>query len=296
MSPLQCSNSFVPKNQEHPSLLGVGSVSEERTRWVQASAKLLHKTGEPRELRNQRMKAVNEVRMYDHSEVKLQAKVIDNWWILQDPEHCVVLRANWGNPLNELTKGSGGDSKSKDILQKEECLICRQKHAADPRSHRKTFSKTTSTGVLRKHLYEHHLDQRKLSHLSTTTTHARNTTTSTSDPKLQEKRTEFSQEAFVDTIIEFIVGDDQSINVVENKQLRAIFLMLRSELRDQDIPHRTTIRKRIIEVWDEHDTLECDLEDILGGNLQNPSHDGHVDRHAARDENTPVTAWLHRCP
>jgi hypothetical protein len=52
----------------------------------------------------------------------------------------------------------------------------------------------------------------------------------------------------------------QSINVIENKQLRAIFLMLRSELRDQDIPHRTTIRKRIIEVWDEHlSTLEREL-------------------------------------
>ncbi|KAJ7433151.1 hypothetical protein FB451DRAFT_1064717, partial [Mycena latifolia] len=86
------------------------------------------------------------------------------------------------------------------------------------------------------------------------------TTASTSEPELPEPRTQFSQEAFVDAIVEFIVGDDQSINVVENKQLRAIFLMLRSELRDQDIPHRTTIRKRIIEVWDEHlNTLEREL-------------------------------------
>ena len=67
--------------------------------------------------------------------------------------------------------------------------------------------------------------------------------------------------------------------------------MLRSELRDQDIPHRTTIRKRVMEVWDEHlDTLERELgvhfyflvlplvsQENLGGDLQNLSHDGLVD-------------------
>ncbi|KZP21834.1 hypothetical protein FIBSPDRAFT_663987, partial [Athelia psychrophila] len=67
----------------------------------------------------------------------------------------------------------------------------------------------------------------------------------------QSKR-HFSQEAFVDAIVEFIVGDDQAINVIENPRLRAIFLMLRKELREEDIPHRTTIRARIIQVWEEH--------------------------------------------
>lgn len=52
----------------------------------------------------------------------------------------------------------------------------------------------------------------------------------------------------------------QSINVVENQQLRAIFLMLRAELKDSDIPHRTKIRKRIIETWDEHlNTLQREM-------------------------------------
>lgn len=52
----------------------------------------------------------------------------------------------------------------------------------------------------------------------------------------------------------------QSINVIESEQLRAIFLMLRAELKDSDIPHRTKIRKRVIEVWDEHlNTLEREL-------------------------------------
>ncbi|KAJ6588091.1 hypothetical protein B0H19DRAFT_924346, partial [Mycena capillaripes] len=75
-----------------------------------------------------------------------------------------------------------------------------------------------------------------------------------------KKRTPFSQPAFVDALIEFIVGDDQSINVVENEQLCAVFLMLRSELNDSDIPHRTKIRKRIIEIWDEHlETLKAEM-------------------------------------
>jgi hypothetical protein len=42
----------------------------------------------------------------------------------------------------------------------------------------------------------------------------------------------------------------QSINVIENPQLRAIFMILREELRDEDISHGTTIRNRILRVWD----------------------------------------------
>lgn len=41
----------------------------------------------------------------------------------------------------------------------------------------------------------------------------------------------------------------QSINVVEKKELRAIFLLLRDSLEDSDIPHRTKIRKEVIEAW-----------------------------------------------
>ncbi|KAJ7474133.1 hypothetical protein FB451DRAFT_997660, partial [Mycena latifolia] len=80
------------------------------------------------------------------------------------------------------------------------------------------------------------------------------------NPEPDKNRQEFSQEAFVDALVEFIVGDDQSLNVVENAQLRAIFLMLRAELKDSDIPHRTKIRKRIMEIWDEHlNTLQQEM-------------------------------------
>ncbi|KAJ6540365.1 hypothetical protein B0H19DRAFT_959772, partial [Mycena capillaripes] len=80
----------------------------------------------------------------------------------------------------------------------------------------------------------------------------RQKTGATSNSEPGKKRTQFSNDAFVNAIVKWIVGDDQSINVIENEQLRNIFLLLRSELRDSDIPHRTKIRKRIIEVWDEH--------------------------------------------
>jgi hypothetical protein len=40
----------------------------------------------------------------------------------------------------------------------------------------------------------------------------------------------------------------QSIIVIEIEQLRTIFLMLRSELKDTDIPHRTKLRQRILQI------------------------------------------------
>lgn len=37
--------------------------------------------------------------------------------------------------------------------------------------------------------------------------------------------------------------------------------MLREELKDSDIPHRTTIRTRIMEIWDEHlDQLQAEMK------------------------------------
>lgn len=63
------------------------------------------------------------------------------------------------------------------------------------------------------------------------------------------------------TYIKLLILPWQSINVIESPQLRNIFLMLREELRESDIPGRTTIRKRIEEVLDEHlDQLEKDLK------------------------------------
>jgi hypothetical protein len=49
--------------------------------------------------------------------------------------------------------------------------------------------------------------------------------------------------------------------VIENPQLRAIFMLLRQELKDSDIPHRTHIRDRIMKMWDSHlEQLQSDME------------------------------------
>jgi hypothetical protein len=44
----------------------------------------------------------------------------------------------------------------------------------------------------------------------------------------------------------------QAINVIESPRLRKIFLLLREELKESDIPSRSTIRNHIEEVFEEH--------------------------------------------
>ncbi|KIJ98154.1 hypothetical protein K443DRAFT_133552 [Laccaria amethystina LaAM-08-1] len=75
---------------------------------------------------------------------------------------------------------------------------------------------------------------------------------STSSKERPEDIREYSYEAFVDAITQFIIADDQSLNVIESPHLRRIFLLLRQDLKDSDIPHRTTIRNHVKEIWDEH--------------------------------------------
>ena len=44
----------------------------------------------------------------------------------------------------------------------------------------------------------------------------------------------------------------QSINIVESPRLKKIFLLLRQELKESDIPGRTTMRKDIDEAFQDH--------------------------------------------
>ena len=44
----------------------------------------------------------------------------------------------------------------------------------------------------------------------------------------------------------------QSINIVESPRLKKIFLLLREELKESDIPSHTTMRNRIEQVYEEH--------------------------------------------
>ncbi|KAJ6616803.1 hypothetical protein B0H10DRAFT_2190322 [Mycena sp. CBHHK59/15] len=151
-----------------------------------------------------------------------------------------------------------------------ECLFCKQHHVAGPHVKSTTFVMKTSSGVLRKHLYEHHLEawvegcdmlkyrikaKEAQPYVDEYCAHKRGKTGTVPNPEPDKNQQEFSQEAFVDALVEFI-----SLNVVKNAQLRAIFLMLRAELKDSDIPHRTKIRKWIMDIWDEHlNTLQREM-------------------------------------
>jgi len=44
----------------------------------------------------------------------------------------------------------------------------------------------------------------------------------------------------------------QSINIVESPRLKKIFLLLCQELKESDIPGRSTIRKRIEKVYQDY--------------------------------------------
>ncbi|KAK6996199.1 hypothetical protein R3P38DRAFT_2477759, partial [Favolaschia claudopus] len=158
--------------------------------------------------------------------------------------------------------------------RRNHCIFCQQQHAANSHVKATDFGLKTGTGTLRKHLYDNHLDawvagcdrlkipitaEEAQPFLADYRRRHGQSASETGSSKTKDRKP-FSHEGFVNAIVEFIVGDDQSINVIENQQLRAIFLMLREELKDADIPHRTTIRKRILEVWEEHlDSLEKEM-------------------------------------
>jgi hypothetical protein len=53
----------------------------------------------------------------------------------------------------------------------------------------------------------------------------------------------------------------KAINVVESPRLKRIFLMLRKELKESDIPGCSKIQEHINEMWEEHlETLKKELK------------------------------------
>ncbi|TRM64927.1 hypothetical protein BD626DRAFT_536134 [Schizophyllum amplum] len=122
------------------------------------------------------------------------------------------------------------------------------KHGARKKTTR--YSSKTSTGVLRNHLLKLHTDawiaacdKFDITIMADSAQPAvrkyRRQGQAPLQPTVEEgHRQAFSKEAFVDAICAWIAGDDQSINVIESLLLRNIFLLLREELKDNDIPGR----------------------------------------------------------
>ena len=94
-----------------------------------------------------------------------------------------------------------------------------------------------------------------------------------------DRRDMFNERTFHDHLVKFIVANDQvcrrlviflifnalmstfkSLNVVECQEFRVLLLLLRSELKESMIPHRTKIRELVIRIWKEHfQVLKQDL-------------------------------------
>jgi hypothetical protein len=95
-------------------------------------------------------------------------------------------------------------------------LVYRQAHAADPSHHVSTFGTTTSTSNLRKHLFTEHiatwLESCKDLNITITASAAveaiRKFRKEPAATPLESERPQYSREAFIDAIVDFVVGDD----------------------------------------------------------------------------------------
>ena len=57
-----------------------------------------------------------------------------------------------------------------------------------------------------------------------------------------------------------LVLNPKSLNIVECPKFRKLLLFLRSDLRESFIPHRTKLRKLVIQAWRQHfQVLRCEL-------------------------------------
>ena len=94
------------------------------------------------------------------------------------------------------------------------------------------------------------------------------------------EREPFSQHTLIQHLVNFIVADDQvscaasslflslissqSINIVECPEFRKLLLLLRPDLGENHIPHRTKLRESIISAWGTwFQTLKSDLSVFL---------------------------------
>jgi len=129
---------------------------------------------------------------------------------------------------------------------------------------------------VRRHLFNHHIadwvkacDDEKIQIRGVDAIRAVRQFRNLPEPtNLEAGRQQFSKAAFEDALAEFIVGDDQvckklaenskthvlyqALNVIESPRLRKIFLMLKKDLTEKDIPGRSTMRTRIDSMYQDH--------------------------------------------
>ncbi|TFK36082.1 hypothetical protein BDQ12DRAFT_725383 [Crucibulum laeve] len=145
---------------------------------------------------------------------------------------------------------------------RQECVLCQKAHAIDKKKEIKDYSLSTSTSGLHLHLIDKYADEWihmcKQSDIPIMALPALSV--------LEDYHKYHGQGEMPDlSCNEFIVKNDQLLNVIENEHLQAIFLMLQRELKDSDIPHCTHICEKIMEKWQEHmKTLSNKMQELLG--------------------------------
>lgn len=103
------------------------------------------------------------------------------------------------------------------LITNELNYFYRQTHAADPSHHISTFKDTTSTSTMRKHLFTDHVAEwvkscEDLSIPITAPPALKAIQKFRKEPAatpLESERPQYSKEAFIDAIVDFVVGDDQ---------------------------------------------------------------------------------------
>lgn len=158
-------------------------------------------------------------------------------------------------------------------------IILRKAKEADPSkwpsSTRYEYSHTTSTTSLRPHIEKHHLElyltlaKEKgwnilLPGLVSQARSQATTKAATSEGGRPDK---FDERTFHQHLMNFIVADDQvcshsiflclqcscltpkSLNLMECREFRQLLLLLRNDLKEEMIPHRTKLRELIIQAW-----------------------------------------------
>ncbi|KAJ3570662.1 hypothetical protein NP233_g4249 [Leucocoprinus birnbaumii] len=154
------------------------------------------------------------------------------------------------------------------------CIFCQHINKSNPSHEIHRFCITSSSTNLRKHLFDHHQTAwftacDKLQ-VKVTAKFAQRAFAAWSAQALgvelepegmlaETAHFPFLPENFVNALVDWIVSDDQ------NPKLQAIFMMLREDLQNHDIPHRTKLRERIHELWKENfDSLLTSMKNALG--------------------------------
>ncbi|THH19265.1 hypothetical protein EUX98_g8810 [Antrodiella citrinella] len=164
--------------------------------------------------------------------------------------------------------------------KRRQCKLCQHLNKTDPSYMVAEYSVTTGTDPLRTHLLSEHLelwvDGCDRLNIEITAKKAQtaveqyrqkkgqdsvNMQRSGLESERPEEKTPFSREAFVEALTEFVIADDQALSVVESKELRDVFFLLRKELTEADMPSRHIVRRKIDEFLEKHlQRLERDMK------------------------------------